>query len=338
MDRKGVTAMEQLSISQVSKQFNVTPRMLRHYEKLGLIHTSHREDYAYRMYDKEALRRLQQIIILRKLRIPLKQIDIILKDETCCESLKLLNENLTQLDKEIASLGLIRDILRQFINQINESQKQKITFNLLEDSVLMELANALPFPKTTLKENANMNDLNNAQEVLNKSLNVRILKLAPCTVASYQYIGERPEENVGDTVSRFVQESKLYEIKPDARMFGFNHPNPGILADGTYGYEDWVTIPDDMELPHPMVKKTFEGGLYAVLTIQFPEFQLWENLTRWVDENPDYEANYSELGLEIMGGCLEEHLNWVYSAHMGWPEDNCSGQIDLMLPIKRREK
>ena len=85
--------MEQLSISQVSKQFNVTPRMLRHYEKLGLIHTSHREDYAYRMYDKEALRRLQQIIILRKLRIPLKQIDIILKDETCCESLKLLNEN-----------------------------------------------------------------------------------------------------------------------------------------------------------------------------------------------------------------------------------------------------
>ena len=41
--------MENLTISQVSKQFDVTPRMLRHYEKLGLIETCHKEDYAYRM-------------------------------------------------------------------------------------------------------------------------------------------------------------------------------------------------------------------------------------------------------------------------------------------------
>ncbi len=290
------------------------------------------------MYDAEALQRLQQIIILRKLRIPLKQIAVILKDETQSESLRLLQENLAQLNEEIASLDLIRDILRQFINRLAESQKQKTYFNLLEDSTLIEIASALTLPKTTLKENANMNDLNKAEEVLNKSLNVKILLLPPCTVASYQYIGERPEEKVGDVVNRFIQESKLYEIKPDARMFGFNHPNPGILEGNIYGYEDWVTIPDDMELPEPMVKKKFEGGLYAVLTIQFPEFQLWENLSKWVDENPDYEANYSELGLEIMGGCLEEHINWVYCAHLGWPEDNCAGQLDLMLPIKRRAK
>lgn len=39
-----------------------------------------------------------------------------------------------------------------------------------------------------------------------------------------------------------------------------------------------------------------------------------------------------------MGGCLEEHLNWVYDAHNGWKDDGISGQIDLMLPVKRREK
>lgn len=330
--------MENLTITQVSKKYGVTPRMLRHYEKLGLITTSHREDYAYRMYDGEALRRLQQIIILRKLRIPLKQIAIILKDESCRESLLILQQNLAQLEGEIASLDLLRSILKQFIERLDESMKRKTNFDLLEDSTLTEIVNALDFPKTTLKENANMNDLNKAEENLNKSLNVRILLLPPATVAAYQYIGERPEENVGNTVSKFVQESKLYEKKPDARLFGFNHPNPGILEGDIYGYEDWVTIPDDMELPEPMVKKRFEGGLYAVLTIQFPEFQYWETLTHWVDENPDYEANYSELGLEIMGGCLEEHLNWVYSAHMGWPENGFDGQIDLMLPIKRRQK
>ncbi|MCI9319821.1 MAG: MerR family transcriptional regulator [Lachnospiraceae bacterium] len=330
--------MENFTISQVSKMYDVTPRMLRHYEKLGLIKASYREDYAYRMYDPETLRCLQQIIILRKLRIPLKQIAIILGDESQKESLLLLQENLAQLDEEIASLSLIRSILKQFISRLDESVRRKTRFELLEDSTLTEIASVLCFPKTSLKENVSMNDLSKAEEALNKSLNVRILLLPPCTVASYQYIGEKPEEKVGDTVSKFVQESRLYEIKPDARLFGFNHPNPGILEGNIYGYEDWVTIPDDMELPEPMVKKKFEGGLYAVLTIRFPEFQFWESLSRWVDENPDYEANYSELGLEIMGGCLEEHLNWVHSAHMGWPENGFDGQIDLMLPIKRRQK
>ncbi len=330
--------MEYLTITQVSKTYEVTPRQLRHYEKLGLIQVAHKENYAYRLYDEKALHHLQQIIILRKLRIPLKQIAIILKDETGVKSLQLLQENLAQLEGEITSLDTIRNILKQFIDRLDESIKHRTHFDLLSDSELTKISSSLTFPKTALKENATMNDLNKAEETLNRSLNVRILLLPPCTVASYQYIGEQPEENVGNTVSRFVQESKLYEIKPDARMFGFNHPNPGILEGNIYGYEDWVTIPEDMELPKPMVKKKFEGGLYAVLTIQFPEFQYWESLTRWVEENPDYEANYSELGLEIMGGCLEEHLNWVYCAHMGWPEDNCSGQIDLMLPIRRRSK
>lgn len=329
--------MENLTISQASKMCGVTPRMLRHYEKLGLIKTQRREDSTYRIYDAESVQRLQQIVILRKLRIPLKQIAIILQDEEQRESLRLLQENLAELDAEIASLGLIRSILKQFIDQLDESLKKKQHFRLLEEQTLVEIASALTLPKTTIKENANMADLNKSEEVLNKSLNVRILHLPPYTVASYQYIGKNPEEQVGEVVSKFVQESKLYEKKPDARMFGFNHPNPGILEGDIYGYEDWVTIPEDMQLPEPMVKKRFEGGLYAVLTIHFPEFQFWENLTQWVDENPDFEANYSELGLEIMGGCLEEHLNWVYHAHLGWKEQE-PGQIDLMLPVRRKEK
>lgn len=79
----------------------------------------------------------------------------------------------------------------------------------------------------------------------------------------------------------------------------------------------WVTVPDDMELPEHLTKKKFEGGLYAVLTITFPEFQYWGSLTQWVEDSEIYEPNYSELGEEIMGGCLEEHLNWVYTSHLG---------------------
>lgn len=330
--------MENLTISQVSRMYGVTPRMLRHYEKLGLIKAGRREDYAYRMYDEEAVQRLQQIIILRKLRLSLKEIAVLLEAAGQDESLRLLQNKLAEMDDEIASLELIRKLLNQLVGRLDGSRKRQISFDLLEQGSLREIVRTLAFPKTTIKENASMEELNRAGEILDKSLSVRILRLPPFTVASYHYIGENPEEEVGEVVSRFVQESGLYEKKPDARMFGFNHPNPGVLENGIHGYEDWVTIPEDMEVKAPMEKKKFAGGLYAVLSIPFPEFQLWENLSRWVDESPDFAPDFSELGEEIMGGCLEEHLNWVYAAHCGWKEDGLPGQIDLMLPIKRREK
>lgn len=337
LELKGEYHMEHLTISQVSKRYEVTPRMLRYYEKLGLIRTLHKEDYAYRLYDEEAVRRLQQIIVLRKLRIPLKQIAIILQDEKQQEALRLLKENLTQLDGEIEALDLIREFLRRLTSSLEESLRRKVRFDMLDDSTLTEMAGVLSFPKTNLKENTSMSDLNKAEETLNKSLPVRILLLPPCTVAACHYIGENPEEHVGDRMVRFIKESGLYIRKPDARMFGFNHPNPGVLEGGVYGYEKWVTIPEDMELPEYVEKKKFAGGLYAVLTIEFGDFHLWEDLTKWANESKEFEPNYSELGQEIMGGGLEEHLNWVYAAHTGRWEDGMTGQLDLMLPIRHRK-
>lgn len=322
----------ELTISQVTQSFDVTPRMLRHYEKMGLITPFHREDYAYRCYDEENIRRLQVIIVLRKLRIPLKKIAAILSDNGSLKTLEILRENIAELDGEIKSLETVRNALNMFVSRLDES----IKLDLLGDTELMETVNALSLSKTTLKEKTNMNDLNQANENLDRKLNVRIVLLPPFTVASNHVIGKDPEETVGELMDKFIRESRLYEIKPDSRFFGFNHPNPGMLEDGIHGYEVWVTIPDDMDVPAPMVKKKFEGGLFAALTIKFPEFQYWQELEKWAYNSTEYEPNYSEQGDEIMGGCLEEHLNWVYSAHMGWPENGIDGQLDLLLPIKKR--
>ena len=327
----------ELTISQVTQSFDVTPRMLRHYEKMGLITPFHKEDYAYRCYDEEAVKRLQLIVVLRKLRIPLKKIAVILNDGGSLKTLEILRENIAELDGEIKSLETVRSALNMFVSRLDESIQAKARLDMLDDTELMETVNALSLSKTTLKEKTNMGNLNQANENLNKNLNVRIVLLPPFTVASNHVIGKDPEETVGDLMDKFIRESKLYEIKPDSRYFGFNHPNPGILEDGIHGYEVWATIPDDMDVPAPMVKKHFDGGLFAALTIKFPEFQYWGELENWVKNSTEYDLNYSEQGLEIMGGCLEEHLNWVYSAHMGWPENGIDGQLDLLMPIKKRE-
>lgn len=92
-----------------------------------------------------------------------------------------------------------------------------------------------------------------------------------------------------------MQESQLYNVKPDARVFGFNHPNPSHERP-FYGYELWVTIPEEWDVPAPLVKKQFAGGLFAAHMITLDNFQEWELLSRWVhQDNPKVEANSLDL-------------------------------------------
>ena len=128
----------------------------------------------------------------------------------------------------------------------------------------------------------------------------------------------------------------MWRQKPDARLFGFNNPAPKP-GEETHGYEEWLTVPDDMEIPPPLTKKRFSGGLYAAYTIRFPDFQEWDFLFDWAEDNAEYQADLCHER-EVSNGCMEEYLNAVYSAHMGWPQNGIDGQVDLLLPIQRRQK
>ena len=80
------------------------PVRLHYYEKVGLISSRRKEDYAYRVYDETAVRRLQQTIILRKLRIPIKLIGVILNDYEQIKALQIMREKIIALDDEINAL------------------------------------------------------------------------------------------------------------------------------------------------------------------------------------------------------------------------------------------
>ncbi|QNO14183.1 effector binding domain-containing protein [Alkalicella caledoniensis] len=324
--------MTMMTISEVSRTFNVSTRTLRYYEQIGLLSSLRKEDYAYRMYDENVVRRLQQIIVLRKLRISLKEIAVILENIEYNSILSIFLENIQELDSEIVALSTIRDILKIFVSRLDKDLQENVKLDLLHDDDIIKVVDALSLSRTNFKEECSVEKLSKANETLRKLENVRIVLLPSCTVASYHYIGENPEDTVGAQINKFIQECKLYELKPDARMFGFNHPNPS--KDNPYGYESWVTIPEDLEVPKPLTKKYFEGGLYGAHSIKFGDFHEWQLLCKWAENNEKYIPNYSELGEEIMGGCLEEHLNWVYSSHMGWPEDGIDGMLDLLVPIK----
>ena len=324
--------MTVLTATEVSKTLGISTRMLRYYEKSGLIESTRKDDYAYRCYDEWAVRRLQLILMLRKLRVPLKVISEILSDQDRQQVCDLLRERLSETETEIAALETIRTILQSLISRLDQGLTAQIQNRLLDDAAMMEIAKALTPVKLPLKETRiNRDDLEKAEDLFTGDLRVRIVILPPATVASYHYIGENAEEIAIDRMAQFVGDSALYRHKPDARMFGFNHPEPGT------GFEVYVTVPEELELPPPFTKKVMPGGIYAALTIDPPNFFEWELIMKWLEKNDRWETNYAPEGDEIMSGCYEEHLNWVYSCNPGY-SGGIEEKIDLLLPIKRKSQ
>lgn len=163
---------------------------------------------------------------------------------------------------------------------------------------------------------------------------VRILYLPPSTVAAAHHIGDDPETHSNNLIDQFVRETKLSEIKPDLRHYGFNHPNP-VDETGYHGYETWVTIPPDFDVPAPLMKKEFKGGLYATHMIHFGNFNEWEGLAEWVNNNDKYEFAGDWSDQEHMCGLLDEHLNYYSHIHLENTEPE-NMQLDLLIPIREK--
>jgi DNA-binding transcriptional MerR regulator/DNA gyrase inhibitor GyrI len=322
------------TISQVSQSLGISTRMLRYYEQVGLVQSRRIRDYAYRVYDEEAVERLRQILILRRLRIPVKQIQTILLSGSAVAAMELFMRNIRELDTEIAALSTIRGILNRFVEELRKTADVPIRALLTQDEPLLASIASLTPISINHKEDQTMNDCKGSGNDTVLLKDVRILYLPPATVAAAHYIGDDPEAHVSETLDRFVRESSLLTAKPDLRHYGFNHPNP-VDETGFHGYEMWVTIPDSMEVPAPLTKKRFPGGLYAAHTIAMGEFDDWMKLFDWVNASEKYQFAGDMQDQEHMCSLLEEHLNYISHVKLmnTEPEDM---QLDLLMPVKER--
>lgn len=314
--KEGVNNMDQMqTIGTVSKNLGISSRMLRYYEQIGLIGSRRVEDYAYRVYDEEAIRRLRQIIILRKLRVPVKQIREIFGNSS--------------------ALGVI-DVFEQNIRELQEKANLNLQLDYLGDSSVFAVVHSISFPKNILQEETSMEDLNKANETLQKleDKDVRIIYLPPMTVAAARFSG-KAEYGVGPEatgmIEKFVYGTELLKMKPDARGMGFDCSRADLRVEvgaTPTAYEAWVSIPEDMEVPPPLVKKTFSGGMYAAHVLRDWNFQDWGLLQEWVSKSGRYE--------EADGPCFEEILNYYNLMNNGAKMEDT--QIDLLLPIKEMIK
>ena len=85
------------TVKQISSLTGVSVRTLHHYDSIGLLKPTATTEAGYRLYDDDALHRLQQILLYRELGFPLKDIQALL-DAPEDVRRKALDDHIRQLD------------------------------------------------------------------------------------------------------------------------------------------------------------------------------------------------------------------------------------------------
>jgi len=313
--------------------------MLRYYEQNGLITSLRKEGYSYRVYDETNLIRLQQVIILRKLQIPVKQICVILNNPDAQSVVEVFKKSIQEIDTEITALSTIKKILDRFVYELEEIANLELDLGFINGDSVLEVTGSLSLVQRNIKESIAMNDLLKAAEVLNKLENVRVVYVPPMTVASVYCTGEDSENKAWKAITDFVTNSGLIETKPDLRVFKI----PYVNATGdSFGDEAWVSVPDTLNLPSAFVKKRFLGGQYAAHVMDDKNgFEVALGMQDWINESDkyqyDYDGNLSRCDppiseIDSFGGIhldLVEVLNFNSFQKPGYEI-----QVDYLTPIK----
>lgn len=168
----GVMFLELMRINEVAETFGISSRTLRYYEETGLLWSRRPDHKSQRYYDEAALERLKQIIILRKLQIPVKDIADIFRSENTTALIQAFADKLESLDSEISALSDLRTLVDEFLHKMLMSGIKKISaIALLYEETEKRLAAA---PKS---EEITFNKLSQISREALRLHEVRIIRL-----------------------------------------------------------------------------------------------------------------------------------------------------------------
>ena len=168
---------ELIKISDVSERYAVTTRSLRYYEDMGLITSTRSNDYAYRLYDESAIKRLEQILILRRLNISIKDIKRVFDTPGSNVVLEVLDKKVSDIDGEVALLHELKEIVLEFIRQIKNADFS----NDGDVKLLYEKAKDIEAQLVNVDYGGNQSNVNRLLEVTEK------LSMTPEIVKKHSY-------------------------------------------------------------------------------------------------------------------------------------------------------
>lgn len=277
-----------IKIRDISSKYDVTARTLRYYEDMGLIESTRSDDYAYRLYDESAVRRLEQILILRKLNISIKDIRRVFNTAGSGVVLDVLGKKVEKIDDEVSLLHELKEIVLDFIHEIEQ-------VDFADNSHIKLLYNKAKEIETQLIGNdyigkpSNVNRLIEVTEKLDKKIpDIMVVRLpqfkaVTCGIRTWDEMFKE-----GGYMYQLWQYTHLYRsVIFDCFDFLISKNDK---AEWICAVKDGVTTGD----AGPFEVFDFQGGIYA-MAVSIDEddeslSKVEEKVARWI-ENTNFEID-----------------------------------------------
>lgn len=321
-----------IKITDVSSKYDITARTLRYYEDMGLLASTRSDDYAYRMYDEKAVRRLEQILILRKLNISIKDIQRVFETSGSEVVLEVLEKKAEKIDDEIALLNELKEIVLDFIQKIEQ-------VNFADNSDIKLLYDKAKEVETQLISSdyigkpSNINRLIEVTAKLDKKVpDVMVVRLPKFKAVSTGVQSWDDMFKPGGYMYQLWQKTHLYqEVIFDCFDFLISREDK---AEWICAVKEGVTDAD--VAPFRLIDIT--GGIYAMaVSIDEDDESLQkveEKVGRWID-NTNFELDKSRGVMFNMPYLYEDGRDPIYK---GIEKGLGYKQMQRYFPIKLTDK
>ncbi|XMB86753.1 MerR family transcriptional regulator [Mycoplasmatota bacterium WC44] len=257
---------------------------------MGLLTSTRSDDYAYRMYEESEIRKLEQILILRKLNISIKDIQRIFNTTGSEVVLEVLGRKVENIDDEVSLLHELKVIVLEFIHDIEQ-------LNFADTSDVKLLYNKAKEIETQLiktdynGQSSNVNRLIKITEKLDKKVpDILVVKIPPFKAVT---TGNQTWDDM------FKQGGYMYQL------WQFTHCYKTVIFDcfdfilAKGDKAEWICALND-EVTNddvsPFEVSEFSGGLYA-MAVSIDEdnesiSRVEDKVRLWID-NTNFELDKS---------------------------------------------
>ncbi|MHA6530783.1 MerR family transcriptional regulator [Paenibacillus sp. BAC0078] len=304
--------MKLMKITEVTEKFGISSRTLRYYEQVGLLRSERPPLEKYRFYDNININRLQQILVLRKMQIPIKDILRIYENQDMETLVQSFVKRIEEIDDEISTLSQLKSYVTDFLDAMNTHGITQISaLPLLYEKVEDELFSR---PKHDLS----METLNTISDKLAKPLDMDIVALSP--MLAITSIKTDNEQSEIDLFWEWISANQIPFGKPGSRtLFEYQYGGDIVFM------QQLTARTEDC----PFVCKEFEGGLFAVSSAYADEDlgALQYRMLQGFDDNPGFEVDFLHHGSLRHETLIES----VFS-----PESNRE-RVNIYLPVRQRK-
>lgn len=306
--------MDLIKITDLTNKLGLSSRSLRYYEQIGLIESVRLNGEKFRYYNVENIERLKQIIVLRKMQIPIRDILRIYESEDTSVVVETFVNRIRIIDEEVNALSELKQVVNEFLQAMLQNGVTKI-------SALPILYEKMEKRLEQLDENKpiSYNELSTLSERLEKPIRLSIVNLPPMRVLS-SLIKENPQKSDLESFWRWIQMQGLEYGEPGRHeRFEFRTTAGDIIC--LRVNDNYVNASDYMDY-------AFEGGLFAAANVYLDEDLggCFRHIVTSLNENMFYEIDYNSDGSMRCEAMTEDLIS----------PDEKRELVTLYVPVKKR--